>query len=137
MYIVFDPEGAQVFAIAGPTGDNQQVETTWTDAGTGGPPLARDADGNSLGAIIFLTGQAHGHPKTNDPTKVNVGGTSADDKSVARSSGATVYSIDAYSRRSIGRINRVTPVGVQDNNIGRVGSFKLGQDALRRTGGRN
>ncbi|NET37571.1 MAG: RHS repeat-associated core domain-containing protein [Cyanothece sp. SIO1E1] len=136
-YIVFDPENAQVFAIPGPVGDNTEVSMSYIDAGTGGPPLATDADGNALGAIVFLSGQVHGHPKTDNPGLVNKAGTSDADKRAAINSGTTVYSVDAYSRRSTGRINRVTPTGAQDNNIGRVGSFKLGLDALRSSGGKN
>ena len=124
-----------ITAAAGPTGNNE--ETTLEYVSDNGAAFDQ-----ATGFLII--GQAHGHPPTNDPNKVNVSGTSTQDQTTAQNSGVAIYAIDAYSGSS-GRsftVSRANPNPQrsrdrQTRNVGRTGgSFNIARDALEITGGK-
>ncbi|KIX19619.1 hypothetical protein SY27_18010, partial [Flavobacterium sp. 316] len=106
------------------------------------------SDGNQYNTVDgkLLLGQVHGHNLSQDPTKINIPGTSDFDKNTASSSGVTIYATDAYSQNAGGQveIHRVSSDGTRTNNIGYTqGSaggqgaptINIGLDALKRWSG--
>jgi RHS repeat-associated protein len=117
-----------ITAQPGPVGTNGETElTTVVDGGKRYDP--------NTGQLVI--GQVHGHPKTNDPGKVNVPGTSTTDQNTSTSTGIPIYAVDSYSG-SAGRsqnIHRANPNpsrrrDAQTKNVGKTGSFNIGRDAL-------
>jgi hypothetical protein len=85
----------------------------------------------------FLLANIHGHNLVQQPGKVNVPGTSDEDKATAKSEGITVYATDSYNTNVCGSANvgRVNSAGVPAINVGQTkgsgsGTFNFGQDAL-------
>ena len=117
-----------ITAQPGPVGTNSETEFTTVEDG------GKRYDPNTGQLVI---GQVHGHPKTNDPGKVNVPGTSTKDQNTATSTGIPIYAVDSYSG-SAGRsqnIHRANPNpsrrrDAQTKNVGKTGSFNIGRDAL-------
>lgn len=130
--LITAPESAKVTSRLGAVGDNKSTELiTIPDEG-----IVFEEQG-----AFPLLGQAHSHPKTNDPNMTNTPSTSPDDKSTANSISGPIYAVDSYSGKvgSSGRIHRVDPYGVKTNNVGwtigdgrrrGAGQFNMGKDAL-------
>lgn len=111
-------------------GSGSNSETTLETVPDGGKRYDR-----ATGKLVI--GQAHGHPLTDDPGKVNVPGTSTDDQNTATSTGLPIYSVDSYSgkRGDAQNIHRANPNpsrrrDAQNINVGRTGSFNIARDAL-------
>jgi hypothetical protein len=85
----------------------------------------------------LVIGQVHGHPLTDDPNKVNLPGTSAQDQTTATGTGIPIYSVDSYqgAKGSSQNINRANPYPAKRNQsqalgIGKSGQTNIGRDAL-------
>ena len=127
--IVLNKYTGDVTAIRGNPGTDRGADIDYQTSRSGGTIAS---DGSSL-----LLANVHGHNLSQDPTQVNVPGTSTDDITSATTIGISVYSIDSYNTAVGGsaNINRVDSAGGQTNNVGQTqgsgtGTFNIGQDAL-------
>lgn len=75
----------------------------------------------------------HSHNTSQNPSLVNIPGTSAMDKSTSKIFNIPVYAVDSYTgTQSTGNaIHRVMPNGTQTNNIGTTNTNNIGQAALK------
>ncbi|HEU5291449.1 MAG TPA: hypothetical protein VFU05_12455 [Cyclobacteriaceae bacterium] len=85
--ITLEPSTATVDAQPGPTGINDKIKFSFSRFDGG--------EGNWTDGAHLAVGAGHGHPLTQDPTKVNIPGYSIDDSNSSK--GFPSYSIDSYN----------------------------------------
>lgn len=118
---------AQVTSARGPDGVDGLTTITMSDrSDASGNLVKRTFDGTKL----LPTAQVHTHNLTQDPTQVNVPGTS--DKGTSSHFNIPVYSVDSYSgtKTTGNSMNRVMPNGTQTNGVGTTTNNNVGQESL-------
>ncbi len=125
-----DTPTAQVTSVRGPDGIDGKTTTSITSlTDKSGATVKQTFDGTKLIPVA----QVHTHNTLQNPSLVNIPGTSAIDKSTSKSFNIPVYAVDSYTgTQSTGNaIHRVMPDGTQTNNIGTTNTNNIGQAALK------
>ncbi|MGN7706549.1 hypothetical protein KYG33_21740 [Chryseobacterium sp. D764] len=125
-----DTPTAQVTSVRGPDGIDGKTTTSITSlTDKSGATVKQTFDGTKLIPVA----QVHTHNTSQNPSLVNIPGTSAMDKSTSKSFNIPVYAVDSYTgTQSTGNaIHRVMPNGTQTNNIGTTNTNNIGQAALK------
>lgn len=121
---------AQVTSVRGPDGVDGKTTTSITSlTDKSGATVKQTFDGTKLIPVA----QVHTHNTSQNPSLVNIPGTSAMDKSTSKSFNIPVYAVDSYTgtQATGNAIHRVMPNGTQTNNIGTTNSNNIGQEALK------
>lgn len=85
------------------------------------------------GTKLFPTAQAHTHNTSQNPKLTNIPGTSSDyDKPTSQSLNIPIYAVDSYTgvQTNGNAVHRVTPNGIQTNNVGTTKANDIGQESL-------
>jgi len=121
---------AEVTSTRGPNGIDGKTTITMSNM--------TDKAGNVVkttfeGTKLIPTAQVHTHNTTQDSNKVNIPGTSSDyDKPTSQSLNIPIYAVDSYTgvQTNGNAIHRVTPNGIQTNNVGTTKTNNIGQESL-------
>ncbi|MCJ8155555.1 RHS repeat-associated core domain-containing protein, partial [Chryseobacterium sp. SSA4.19] len=125
-----DVPTAEVTSTRGPDGIDGKTTITMENT--------PDALGNIVkttfdGTKLLPTAQVHTHNTSQDPKLTNIPGTSSDyDKPTSQSLNIPIYAVDSYTgvQTNGNVIHRVTPNGIQTNNVGTTKTNNIGQESL-------
>ena len=129
IYITLDKETAIVSSVFGEPGTHDKTNILSYPAPHTGVNFVDKPGG------LWLIGQAHGHPPTDEPGKKTEKTMSDEyDKPTSANLNIPIYGLDAMDGKTKGNptaIHRVTPDGTITTNVGDTGSFNIGLDALQ------
>ncbi len=124
--IVLDRGSAEISAVAGPTGTNDQVAIEYY------PGAATGASFHDKPGGPIIIGQAHGHPASSASNMTTQKTMSPNDVNTATSMQIPVYGIDAMSGKqgSPANIHRANPNGSINNKVGTTQTISMGRQAM-------